>query len=52
MLDDNHPYPQALKHSLLQLAETVLNELQLDPAEADLTLVLQISQEMVAGLEA
>lgn len=52
MLDDNHPYPQALKHSLLELAETVLNELQLDPAEADLTLVLQISQEMVAGLEA
>lgn len=52
MLDEQHPYPQALKQSLLQLAETVLNELQQDPAEADLSLVLQISQELVAGLSA
>lgn len=52
MLDDQHPYPQALKQSLLQLAETVLTELQQDPADADLALVLQISREMVAGLEA
>lgn len=51
MLDDSHPYPLALKQSLLELAETVLTELQLDPAEADLTLVLQISQEMAAGLQ-
>ncbi len=50
MLDEQHPYPQALKQSLLQLAETVLNELQQDPAEADLPLVLQISQELVTGL--
>lgn len=50
MLDEQHPYPQVLKQNLLQLAETVLDELQQDPAEADLPLVLQISQELVAGL--
>lgn len=50
MLDTQHPYPQALKQSMLQLAETVLNELQQEPADADLSLVLQISQELVAGL--
>ncbi len=51
MLDDSHPYPQALKHSLLLLAETVLTELQLEPEHADLPLVLQVSQELAAGLQ-
>jgi len=50
MLDEQHPYPQSLKESLLQLAETVLNELRQEPVDADLSLVLQISQEMVLGL--
>ncbi len=50
MLDDSHPYPVALRQSMLQLAETVLNELQLPPEQADLPLVLQISQELAQGL--
>ena len=51
MLDDSHPYPLALKQNLLELAGTVLHELQQEPADADLQLVLQISQELVAGLQ-
>lgn len=50
MLDESHPYPQKLKQSLLELAETILEQLQRDPQDADLPLVLQISQDMVAGL--
>lgn len=51
MLDDSHPYPTALKQTLLELADTVLTELQLEPAAADLALVLQISQELTLGLQ-
>jgi hypothetical protein len=51
MLDDSHPYPTALKQTLLELADTVLTELQLEPAAADLALVLQISQELALGLQ-
>lgn len=50
--DDEHPYPAELRQDLIQLADLVIRELVKDPLEADLSLVLAISQQLADGLNA
>ncbi|WP_306518163.1 flagellar biosynthesis regulator FlaF [Rheinheimera sp.] len=50
--DDEHPYPLELRQDLISLADIVLHELLKDPQQADLSLVLAISQQLADALKA
>jgi len=50
--DDEHPYPLELRQDLISLADIVLHELLKDAEQADLNLVLAISQQLADALKA
>lgn len=50
LTDEQHPYPPELRQQLAEIAAEVLQQLQLEPEQADLALVLQISQQLALAL--
>jgi len=50
LLDEQHPFPNPLRLQILELAEVVIEELQLPSNDCDLNLVLAISYQLAEGL--
>ena len=50
LLDEQHPFPQLLRQQILELAEIVLEQLQLPLEQLDVDLVLTISYQLADGL--
>jgi flagellar biosynthesis regulator FlaF len=50
LLDEQHPFPQLLRQQILELAEIVLEQLQLPLEQLDVDLVLKISYQLTDGL--
>jgi flagellar biosynthesis regulator FlaF len=50
LLDEQHHFPQPLRQQILELAEIVLEQLQLPLEQLDVDLVLKISHQLADGL--
>ncbi len=50
LLDEQHPFPSELRQQILELAQVVLEQLQLPLSDIDVNLVLAISYQLAAGL--
>lgn len=50
LLDEQHPFPAELRQQILELAQVVLEQLQLPLSDLDVNLVLAIGYQLADGL--
>ncbi|RVU37101.1 hypothetical protein EOE67_12390 [Rheinheimera riviphila] len=50
LLDEQHPFPTDLRQQILELAQLVLEQLQLPLSDLDVDLVLAINYQLAEGL--
>lgn len=50
LLNEQHPYPSDLRQQILELAQVVLEQLQLPLTDLDVDLVLAINYQLAEGL--
>ena len=50
LLDEDHPFPSGLKQQLLDLAQTILEQLQSPLSEMDVELILAVNLQLAQGL--